>query len=824
MKRECKSSSKEVETTNNNSNNNNIQSITETSEQDILDLVHKLCDNTFDDKESISITLRRLCKYLAVRDKNDYNKMNQDCVVDGLTNETKIKIRSLLLDTFEGCKDNSNLKKLIELLLTNRYKRDSNDEEIFRFGIIKWFNNVLKHQSNENGIRTNMLISTSTIYSVLVVLSNIKQPCQSELVFETLEAIWRLHYKGDDIKTLKEIDILILITIFKHYQFRDNQQQVQLKQDIINSIYNCLSSLSHLLKNKEFQVFFKQTIGILFQSAYDDEYFIPQQQSQLEEDKDSFKQFSILRKMGNEPQQRFRFLQCIDLNDQTIFTIILDHLKESLSITTTPPTWKDKLIVLKVLNYIDALSMNYNSGIGSLLSVILNSNILQRIFSFETQDNVLVHYELLVFIFKLTQDPDVLESSSFIINEGWQCIINHKQDPIHALTLYTLCYFINVTKKKVFSQDLIDQVFEQSLQSNHKYLVDHAKELVLNNTCLVSERLAPFMIGFLDTMNGVMETNNIIKYFNSLETSSAKTKREYLNRLAMRMLLLFKPPNFAHHNMKMNSFIFTYLLGWILDGSIGKNAVIYLPAIMKVMITQLISYSDIDRLVRICEKFPDKVYSYMNHLIPRAIDVFNDANHTKLMMCLLTICLQFSQTDQQLAASNQLFQHIIDIFVSDPGDSNWKIQGFNGWIEQVQRVGGISPNIEQKKQIIDWIKNGIPMVHIQLRSRLQFSVLRQYSKFIHQITTAFGNDDDTDYYLEIGIYHVEKMLEGIKNNVYVSDMGFTITNFHKLFKTIQFSCQANNIWSNHFKKYLMTNITNNDHLQSLLFLTKLNDN
>ncbi|EGG15565.1 hypothetical protein DFA_10407 [Cavenderia fasciculata] len=772
------------------------------NDQDILDLVHKLCTNI----KVNSSTL--LIQYFAVRKGYNNKMVNQSCLLPFLSNETKIEIRSLILDTFEKQQvPLTKLKKVIELLLTNGYKQDSKDEEIFRFGIIKWFNSITK---------SNKLISTSIIDSVLVALSKIKQPCHSTLVFETLDTIYNLLFKS---AYLGEREILMFLSIFKHYQFKDNEQQVQLKQDITNSIYKHMMDQSHLLENKEFQLFFKQTIGILFQSAYDGDYFIPQQ---MEQDydrfivdwnygKDQYEQRHQIRR-----KSRFEFLKRTKLTNHTICTIILDYLKELLNETPTPPTWKEKLIVLGVLNLV---SSQYEKN-----SPFLNSNLLES--DEEDQDNVLLQYEFLRILSRIS-DSSYQYISSFrrIVNKIWKSIFNNKQkDPVHPRILYNLCAYLSDTNYRVLNQDLIDQVFEISLISDQNpFLVKHSQTLLLKNPHLVSERLAPIFFGFLDTLClGESEINSIIGYFESLHTSTTTKTR-------LTTILLSKPP----------ALVEVYLMNWVLDGSIGKNANIYLPAIIKVITTKPIDDYDKDRMYRLCNQFADKIYPYVDRLIPWAIKLYNNENtqdRAKLLICLFSIHSQFRQTDQkqQQSKTNQLFQQLLDLFTIEHGENSDR---------KIKSVKRLIKHAKQKDQLLKYSRNnrsdrsppqhGIQMIHNMIRQQLdprQFGTLQNYSDLIYQLkkttTTSFDYDqNDCDQYLEIGIYHVEQMLDNIKNNnAYISELVSSISYFHQLLQSTQFSCQANNIWSNHFNKYLMANITNPDTLQSLLFLTQLKIN
>ncbi|EGG15504.1 hypothetical protein DFA_10344 [Cavenderia fasciculata] len=340
----------------------------QSNDQDVLDLVHMICDDIDNNNAFYS-----LLKYLAVG-RGHFKTVNQECLLPFLSNETKIEIRSLILDAFEkqGYQPftKSNLKDIIELLLTNRYKQDSDDEEIFRFGIIKWVDSMLKEPSNHKfnlGRAFNRLISTSTIDSVWVALSKIRQSSRSSLVFETLDTIWRLHYKNIGY-TIGEKEISSFISISKHYQlFNDqnayNQQQQQqqqlpllllLLQEITESIYTNMPPQSNLWRNKDFQVFFKQTIGVLFQSAYKEDTFIPQR---FEKD---YSRFMVDWNSQNysepniAPKSRFGFLAFIKWDDQTL-TTISEYLQVFFNNCST--SWKEKLIFLGILNQIKDIEL-----------------------------------------------------------------------------------------------------------------------------------------------------------------------------------------------------------------------------------------------------------------------------------------------------------------------------------------------------------------------------------------------------------------------------------------------------------------------------------
>ncbi|EGG14803.1 hypothetical protein DFA_10676 [Cavenderia fasciculata] len=780
---------------------------------DMLNLVHKVCDhnNTMKNKEAFKL----LIKYLDNKRENKIHDLSQ---------QTKIQIRSLILDTFEKIRDPfSNLKTIIEILLANHYKKNSEDEEIFRIGLIEWFNRVLKEQDNQNNFSlTYNMFSESTIDCALIALSKIKQQCHASLVLETLEILWKLHYKNKltDLKDkevtmyfpisktkpsiLKDEEVSMILSIFKHYEFQQ-QQQDQLKKDITKIIYKLPLGTKLFLKTKEFEAFLIQTIGILFGGVYDDAYFLPQYKN-YDQFLDGWNNLSY-REIEHNPI--FNFLAYINYkDDETLCIIILDYIKIKF-LNATKKSWKEKLIFFRIVNSVG--SKFESQVISSLLSKLSDPISFEKLLSIETQDNSILHCELLTFLLRFKDDPVMQEPSiRSIINEGWKNIVN--QEPIQPRTLYSLCKYIKVTGTRVLDQQITDQVFLKGWVSNYDYVVRCSLNLILEKPEIVS---LPIFIVFLDKYcKDQMDIGKIIRYFDSLVTNQRKT---YLRIIISR--LLFRPFKLNVDGAMTDEFIFKNILGWIFDGSIGKDVPIYLPAIMKRITTQpTIKHIFQDQIARFCTQFPQTIYSsYIDRLISQGIDLYDDNNSSQdrsgtLLTCLFSICTQYKTTETQKEKSNQLFKRLLDLFIAKHDEDERKI-AIKNLIDHAY-CAGISLSIEQKSQIIDWMRVGIP---IPLLYRPRVDALQQYSELIYQLATL---GDDCDYYLEISIYHVEQMLEGIKRfKGFVSKLVSTISHFYKLLETIHFSCQAKNLWSIYFTKYL----NNTNTLKSLLFLTLLNE-
>ncbi|EGG15555.1 hypothetical protein DFA_10397 [Cavenderia fasciculata] len=662
----------------------------------------------------------------------------------------------------------------VSLFFSSVYASSINDR-------ISIFEDQDNHQNNAFGLWV------SIIDTVLFALSKIKQQCYSEsLIFETLDAIWRLHYKENRV-IIKTEQIHIFLSIFKHYQFKDNQ--LQLQQDITNLIYNNLPPRSPILKTKEFQLFFKQTIGILLLNAYDDDYFIPQR---FEQDYDQFMidwNKENYKPTCQQPKSRFMFLQSISLEYRTLFNLVLDYFKVILKETaSTTTSWKDKLVFLGLLNYMASSGHQHGNPFLSLLS----DPVLQIMISGLNQDNVLVHLELFKFLFKF--DYTVIYGSMFrlIVNDVWKGIVKRKEESVQPRILFTLCTFIKDTGDLSFYLDVTDEIFERSLQSD-TYVAQYAKTLIIEQPHIAGPRLLPSILSFLDHSDGEYRTDMVFQYFGR-HKSTIFNNRKYLKIIMTRLLLV------QLDIQAIDLFIYN-LFDWIfLSESFATNLVIYLPFILKRILDR--PTTDEKRLVKFCEKLPPNfLYPYINH--------------------------------QQQTTTNQYFQQLLDLFTISHGEIQPEL--VKSLIEHAQ-LTGISISIEQKTQIMDWIKNGIFIVHDQIKNLdpnsnlpgTQLDKLRQYSEFIHQIA-SLDQDNDCNQYLEIGIYHVEQMLESIRRvALFVNDKECTLSLvasaffFYELFKTIDFSCQAKNIWSSHFNKYLRDNIKNDDHYQSLLFLTKLN--
>ncbi|EGG15503.1 hypothetical protein DFA_10343 [Cavenderia fasciculata] len=347
---------------------------------------------------------------------------------------------------------------------------------------------------------------------------------------------------------------------------------------------------------------------------------------------------------------------------------------------------------------------------------------------------------------------DVIFQFQSIIQAFLERIINH-QDPIQPRILFTLCqHFKSIKTKFNPNQDFIDRLFEKSLKSDHHYTFTSAKTLIIRQPFLFSTRLSDSIIGLLHGPDINQDTLDlVIHYFIRVENRAIKKKN--LNMISQQLLA----PGFINKHMT-NQFINVYLFDWICLGTVGKGAVIYLPAIIKTITSYPFYSSNQDRLVRLCNLFPENIHLYNNVLVPRAIGLYRQSvNGSTLLLSIFSIYCQYHHNKSE--TTNQLFEQLFELFLT-VDDTATPVKSLIKHAKQA----GISLSIGQKKRIIDWIKSGTAQTHQPLHQYSQKQALRKYSKLIYQLALLDCDDDDNlvDYYLEISIYHVEKMLDNIK--------------------------------------------------------------
>ncbi|EGG15570.1 hypothetical protein DFA_10412 [Cavenderia fasciculata] len=759
----------------NNNNNNNTRLKIQLSQHpkiDILKYVYMVCQLNVNNNNNNNNWIREICLQLI----NDcLLTRSQDCILDDLTNETKIAIRSMILDTFER-----NLR-LVCLLLVNHYDSGRNDEEIFRIGIIKWFNN--RNNNNNN----NICQQQSIIESLLFALSKVKQPCHS-----VLDIIWRLYYKN---RSLGEKDILMFFSIFKHYQF--NEQQ--LKQEITNNIYNNLLPKSELWKNKDIKSFFKQTISILFQHAYNDDYFIPQQQQ------DNYNIDQHYYKSNQKPKPIFQFLKSISLKDHEIlYTIIFEYCQIFLNSTS----WKEKLIVLGILNLLELKEYTFTNKLLPK-QFILDSIIYPLI----DDQNLLVQYELIIFLVKMANSKGIRD----IGNQS-------------------------------FYQDVIDRAFEKSFKSNHPHLIKQVESFFFSSISsykhprgskidsIVTTKLDPFIISLIFKS----EKENIFKVINFFDgiVMINNNRRKYLNIIINRILFT----SMCGDKQMVDRFIFSYLLDWIFDGYIGKDVIIYLPFIMKRIIAQRSRDASIENtILRLCKQFPDKLYSYMNRLIPLSIElhqnniseyIFNGqpskGEHRydgHLLFCLFTIC---SSKKYQKKSSSIHLQILLDYILKGTSDDNIQNALVIRFISQMNGLGVLFLD-NQIIQMIGWIKNGIVNTHQQILNLKDSTtpaadtpifnldqLVQGHYYLIDQIIIATTNTYNYLNYIEIiTTIYVEMMLDAIILNSKTSTQ-MLVAQLTDFFRILYPLFDKKELSIDVFTKKIKSNIINHNTLELLL--------
>ncbi|EGG15261.1 hypothetical protein DFA_10095 [Cavenderia fasciculata] len=432
--------------------------------------------------------------------------------------------------------------------------------------------------------------------------------------------------------------------------------------------------------------------------------------------------------------------------DCVIFVLFICDQEESI-------TWEEKLIVLGIINL-----LNFQSHEPSLV-IHRSTELFQRVIklSIEKEDNPLVHYELFTFLQKCHfYSDETTDYSPYqpMINQGCKRIINGKQ-PLQPHSLFALCSYYK--EIKVVDRDFINQLFEKSINSNHQYVIKEASSLFQQHSNIIDSRLGSTVIKIMDDPSHEQEmVDLVIKYFERLE--SITERRKYL-QIVVSKLLYTK----GFSTDMVDQFVYTKLIGWVFDGSIGMDPVIYFPPMFKIILSRHFDTQDEAQLVRLCEKYPDKVAHYVNTLFDEAVRLYliNDNNEgSDLLFSLFSIYYQFhaSKDDDDDDEEDPIF----DIYYLYP--QNQEISNLNS----------------------EFPVNGSD----QPPTPPQFATLQDYSELIHQITTLF--DDSDSYDTGIAIFHIEKLLDSIKkqenNKVFRSILISKLVHFHQILKNL--SCDS----------------------------------
>ncbi|EGG15666.1 hypothetical protein DFA_10508 [Cavenderia fasciculata] len=493
--------------------------------QVILNLLYIACNNNDENQlfnhnnicynDNISLMcLDWLVDSIWICEGSDY-----DSILNLLTNQTKIQIRSFVLDCFENhptpWEDDwpllfQRLQKIVNAILTYQYYNDDgdggddNDQSIFKIETFKWFN---QYNEREYGSLVSVKKSLTIVDQVLFGILNTTSSAYSETVVETLGTIWRLEKaKGKKKKQSKKENDLKYLPIFEHHLLLEGQ----LKNEMTYAIFNCLQDLTQR-DNKPSQHF-------IHNHSYDDPLLIPSLYVSCEEYIDRRDKFPCI--------ETFQSLSStFEITSEIVFQCVLENIILYLH-QNTITSWQERLTILKLLNFCIPLKQYTKYPEDQIIfDPVDNMNT----------DPTAVQFEYLTFISKVVDrfQPNDL-------------------DPI--------------------KEDIFTVACEQSLQSKNIDIVCIASKLVTgfirpSIDCPSSNH---FLTSLLDACrkNRKIVQNLIKHYYKSVYEDQQHT---YLKEIIDLLL---------EHSVK-DKYVLKYLLDFRIPETIRKELLLYLPMMIK---------------------------------------------------------------------------------------------------------------------------------------------------------------------------------------------------------------------------------------------------
>ncbi|EGG22968.1 hypothetical protein DFA_05098 [Cavenderia fasciculata] len=301
---------------------------------------------------------------------------------------------------------------------------------------------------------------------------------------------------------------------------------------------------------------FKEYIKMIFLDAHNDDYFIP---PQLPSD------HMNVKKWKKDPQEREIITNQIRsftvTHHQQVLSILFEHFKQYL----TQTSWKDKLIVLKLLNMFNYNNMDYKKGEDCKWKTYFSIDFLKTVIS-ETlkEDNVLVQCELVEFIKQFCSIPYyldmIVDSIEFrdIIKEAFNHIIINQASPYPRL-LYFLIKACDPCNYRLGQQ--IKRIFKTE---------PFWQEYIVN---LSLKALSTTIITLLDRFKNDKDIlDHVIRFFNHTHRLGLKEINQLIQRILFSKQQQYQPD-------QINRFVNVYLIEWICR--VEKKFSIYLPSVMK---------------------------------------------------------------------------------------------------------------------------------------------------------------------------------------------------------------------------------------------------
>ncbi|EGG22973.1 hypothetical protein DFA_05103 [Cavenderia fasciculata] len=662
---------------------------------------------------------------------------NDKCLFPQLSYETKKHMHELLLNHFKQLRRfNNHEMELIQLMLSNHY---NNDKDIYLFIIqtFNWFNVWLSKKVKYRNKDQYGSLSLIMIHGI-IRMNNYDAHIRDkylDVIYDTLDTIFRVYGDGEIFSSIIHGPIYMFLLVLKEYSFQD-QRGRELKRRISNIVFNDLSKRLFSFDEWDSQIgcdFFKDYITIVFLDAHNDQYFIPPEQSNDYMDVEDWKK-------DNRTRVEERELLCKQIRSFStdyhpiVLSILFEHFKKCL----TQTSWKDKLIVLKLLNMFDYNNMDYKKGKECKWKTYFSFDFLKTVIS-ETlkEDNVLVQCELVEFIRLFCYIPYyrwmVVDSIEFrdIIKEAFIYIIDQASSP-HPRLIYFLIEACDPRAygrlgrqiKEIFYtdpfwQECIVNLVLKSVQSNHKSL----------------KALSTTIIALLDSFQKDKDIlDHVIGFFNHTHQLGFKETNQLIQRI------LFSKQQQQYQPDQINRFVNVYLVGWI--GNSASNLSIYLPLVMKRILGQPIDQDCIRSLLILYKQSHKSTNQYIQYLITPIIQLYTNTkidnvnektNVAELLSLLFTRTVEYKGIHHQ--ESTRLFQQILDTFTAPPTPSS--LYPFNIIYHNIKRLCVITDIVQQIivtrgnittdqiLQIIDLIVQTLQLIHSNDNNREHLSEIGQ---------------------------------------------------------------------------------------------------
>ncbi|EGG22969.1 hypothetical protein DFA_05099 [Cavenderia fasciculata] len=471
-----------------------------------------------------------------------------------------------------------------------------------------------------------------------------------DVIYDTLDTIFGV-YKDPNISksVCRDKPVYMFLLVLKEYSFQDQREYIK----------------------------------TIFLDAHNDGYFIPQQPNDYMDAEDWNNPLFYDNVFDSEEYSDIEYekpiiakkIRSFKATQHQVLSILFEHFNRCL----TQTSWKDKLIVLKLLNMFDHVYKDWKTYFSiDLLKTVISESL--------KEDNELVQCELLEFIYQFCNMPYYIKmfvnNIEFpdIIKEVFNHIINQASPyPRLLSSLIKVCedrrnhnQFASEMLKKLFPTELLWQecivnLTLKSVQSNHWEVIDSAISFVYTFTYhhipqfTSLKALSTAIIGLLDRFqndDNILE--HVLEFFDRIIVQLGFKE---INQLVQRILF-----SKQYQPDQIDNFVSVYLIQWI--GKSVNNLSIYLPSAMKILLLDqpIDRYFCIDSLVKMYKQPHKTTNQYIQHLITPMIQLHaspttythttEKAKASKLLSLLFTRTVEYKGIHHQ--ESTLLFQQILD--------------------------------------------------------------------------------------------------------------------------------------------------------------------